>query len=153
MLQRNPNRCSLGVFFFPFVWIFLEVVWVSSLSCSSKKWYVKRQRIVSEAEIWTPGSSLSQRGDPKIRIPFSEPQFPHVWNKENNIYLKCMIQGPDLIDTTDLGCCSLCILKSWKGFHSDYSVPEDHRPPFIFLILFVHLFVHNCSLQCYRGSS
>lgn len=32
-------------------------------------------------------------------------------------------------------------------FHSVYSSPQDHRPPFVLLILFVRLFLHNCNLQ------
>ena len=40
-----------------------------------------------------------------------------------------------------------------KVFHSRYSSPQDHRPPSVLLILFVHLFLHNCNLQRRWGNN
>lgn len=97
---RIPNGVEIpgllspisGRFFPSFtVCLFLKnyslAVWVSLTFCVNlpggglgiflvlflKKWSVKRQRIVSEAGISTPGSSLSQRSEPKIWIPVPEP--------------------------------------------------------------------------------
>lgn len=71
----------------------------------------KGQRMVSETGIWTSGFSLNQLGI-KDTVFLSLSSVSHMWNKENTVYLRCVIPGPDSTDKTDTGSWiyMLCIL-------------------------------------------